>query len=263
MLTLIALGIFVGLVMGLTGAGGGILAVPLLLTFMHLPFAQAVPIAMLAIAVAAGSGALLGLQAGQVRYRAALLMAVVGMLVTPLGIWLAQRTDHAILSAIFALVLLQVACRSICNRNPEIVDHEDVAMPCLVDRQTGRLIWNSGCTGSLLLSGALAGLLSGLIGVGGGFVIVPALQRLSVLSISSVMSTALTVVFLVSLSVVAGHVAMGQLPWALALPFAAAAMAGLALGRNWGKKLKPRQLGQGFGVIALLAALMLLYRAFA
>ncbi|HJU70210.1 MAG TPA: sulfite exporter TauE/SafE family protein, partial [Paucimonas sp.] len=87
------LGIIVGVVLALTGAGGGILAVPLLIFGARLGVAEAGPIGLLAVGMAATLGALLGLRAGTVRYRAALLVACAGMLFSPAGIWLAQRTD--------------------------------------------------------------------------------------------------------------------------------------------------------------------------
>lgn len=263
MLVLVLLGMCVGLAMGLTGAGGGILAVPLLLAFMHLSFAEAVPIAMLATAVAAGIGAILGLRAGQVRYRAAIVMAAAGMLVAPVGICLSQRLDHTILAILFAVILLLVACRTICGRNPELPGKDLQELPCLVDSHTGRFIWSGRCSLSLGFAGTLAGLLSGLIGVGGGFVLVPALQRLSVLSMASVMSTALAVVFLVSMTVVAGHVALGQVSWHMALPFAVSAGAGIVCGRLVASKLKLRQLQIGFAALTVFAALILIYRVLA
>jgi uncharacterized membrane protein YfcA len=261
MLILLLLGLFVGLVMGLTGAGGGILALPLLLGFMHLSFIEAVPIAMLATGMTAGIGALLGLRAGQVRYRAAVLMALAGMLVAPFGIWLAQRLDHSYLSMMFAIILLLVACRTLCGRNPELPGKDLSQMPCLVDSSSGRFIWNGRCSLGLGFAGTLAGLLSGLIGVGGGFVLVPALQRISVLSMVSVMSTALAVVFLVSVTVIAGHIVMGHVIWSLAIPFALSSMIGVILGRQGARKLQSRQLQIGFALLMVAAASTLIYRA--
>ena len=87
----ILLGSVVGVVLALTGAGGGILAVPLLVFGLHLPMQQAAPIGLLAVGLAAALGAALGLREGIVRYRAATLIRVTGMLLAPFGIWLAQR----------------------------------------------------------------------------------------------------------------------------------------------------------------------------
>lgn len=85
MLLAAALGALVGFVLALTGAGGAIIAVPLLVFGFDLNVAQAAPIALLAVAGSAMLGALLGLRAGIVRYRAAILMSAVGSLFTPLA----------------------------------------------------------------------------------------------------------------------------------------------------------------------------------
>ena len=84
------LGILVGGVMGVTGAGGGILAVPALVGGLGWTVQQAAPVALIAVASGASIGALDGLRRGQVRYRAAILMAVVGIPCTSPGLQLAH-----------------------------------------------------------------------------------------------------------------------------------------------------------------------------
>ncbi|WP_313388538.1 sulfite exporter TauE/SafE family protein, partial [Achromobacter aegrifaciens] len=107
----VALGACVGLILGLTGAGGAIMAVPLLVFGLHLQVSQAAPIALLAVGLSAALGAVLGLRKGQVRYRAAGFMAATGILVSPLGLWAARRLPNAPLAIIFAGVLGMVAWR--------------------------------------------------------------------------------------------------------------------------------------------------------
>ena len=77
-------GALVGILMGLTGAGGGILAVPLLVFGMHLTIVEASPAALLAVGTAAAVGAFFGLKANLVRHRATLLIAGSGILMAPL-----------------------------------------------------------------------------------------------------------------------------------------------------------------------------------
>lgn len=90
-----SLGVLVGILMGLTGAGGGILSVPLLVFALHLPVAQVAPISLCAIALAAGVGALLGFRNKILRYKAAGLMAIFGLLFSPIGLWLATKFQIA------------------------------------------------------------------------------------------------------------------------------------------------------------------------
>jgi uncharacterized membrane protein YfcA len=104
MLTSLMLGLAVGLILALTGAGGGILAVPLLVFGAHIGVAQAGPIGLMAVGMAAALGAILGLRAGVVRYRAAVLIAVTGTLFSPAGLWLARRIDNRWLSVLFGML---------------------------------------------------------------------------------------------------------------------------------------------------------------
>ncbi|MDY7548330.1 sulfite exporter TauE/SafE family protein [Glaciimonas sp. CA11.2] len=83
----------------------------------------------------------------------------------------------------------------------------------------------------LSLSGVIAGLLSGLLGVGGGFVTVPALQRYTNLHAQSVLATSLAVIALVSVSGVISSAVANHLDWIVALPFSAGAISGMLGGR--------------------------------
>lgn len=262
MLITIILGGFIGLLMGLTGAGGGLLAVPLLVFFLHLPVIEATPIGLLAVAIAASIGAIAGLRSGLVRYRAALLMALVGVIFSPIGIWLAHRIDNRILIVIFSIILLFVAYKTARNQNSEILSVPKDSLPCTLNNQTGRFIWTSRCSISLMLSGAIAGFLSGLVGAGGGFVIVPALQRLSILSMQSVVATSLAVIALVSTSIVASNLAIGNLNWMIAIPFSLGAISGMIFSRLVAAKLDAKSLRKGFAVLAVVVALMMLSRVF-
>jgi uncharacterized membrane protein YfcA len=84
------LGAAVGLILALTGAGGGIIGVPVLVFGLSLPIQQAGPIALLAVGLAAGLGSLLGLRRGILRYRAAALIGACGVLTVPFGVFLAR-----------------------------------------------------------------------------------------------------------------------------------------------------------------------------
>lgn len=256
MLIPLGLGLIVGIILALTGAGGGILAVPLLVFGMGMGVADAGPIGLLAVGMAAALGAVLGLRDGRVRYRAAALIAVSGMLVSPLGLWLAQRIDNRWLSVLFALVLLNVAYRTFRARKQQPdAQSTRVDKPCRLDPGTGRFTWTAPCARAFAGSGLGAGLLSGLLGVGGGFVIVPALQRFSDLDIKSVVATSLAVIALVSVAGVAGSAATGGLVWSVALPFSAGALAGMLGGRAVSARLGGPHIQLAFAVISALVAL--------
>lgn len=262
MATSAVLGLLIGVLLALTGAGGGILAVPLLVFGVHLGVAQAGPIALMAVGMAAGIGALLGLRAGIVRYKAALLIAGAGMLLSPAGLWLAGRVDNRWLSVLFALVLMYVAWKTWRGaRAPASSDTHAAAPVCTINPITKRFIWTRPCAIALALSGTVAGLLSGLLGVGGGFVMVPVLKRHTDLTMQSVVATSLAVIALVSVTGVAASAASGAIDWAIALPFTGGAVAGMLAGRAVSARLAGPHLQMGFAAIAAIVALTMLARA--
>lgn len=260
------LGLVVGVILALTGAGGGILAVPLLVFGAGIGVAQAGPIGLLAVGMAAALGAVLGLKAGTVRYRAAALISVVGMAFSPLGLWLAHHIDNRWLSVLFALVLMYVAARNArqaFGRTPAAAPAPTRVHPCVRDAATGRFIWTSACARSLALSGSIAGLLSGLLGVGGGFVMVPALQRSTDLAMQSIVATSLAVIALVSMSGVAATALAGNMDWSVALPFSAGALAGMLAGRVVAARLAGPHLQGGFAVVSALVAIGMIAKVLA
>ena len=253
------LGIVTGAILALTGAGGGILAVPLLIYGAGMSIAQAGPIGLLAVGMAAALGAGLGLRAHIVRYRAALLIAAAGMPLSPLGLWLARQVDNRLLTMLFALVLGFVAYRTYRQANRQRSPDPDADRrpppPCVRNAGTGRFIWTAPCARVLAMAGATAGLLSGLLGVGGGFVMVPALRSHTDLTMDAVVATSLAVIALVSATGVASSAVSGKLDLLAAAPFCAGSLAGMLAGRQLAARVAGAHLQRGFAMVAALVAL--------
>ena len=262
-MTALILGMLVGAVMGLTGAGGGILAVPALVFGLGWTLTQAAPVALLAAATAGLVGALEGLKRGILRYRAAILMAAVGVCVTPFGVRAAQAVSQEVLLYVFAAVLTWVAFRTFNEtRRAAIDDAPPPSVPCRLDPATGRLKWTFTSAAILGAIGAASGFLAGLLGVGGGFVIVPALRHASDLSMHSIVTTSLAVIALVASGAVAASLAHGaSLPMAVAGPFVLGAVVGMFAGRIAVHRMSARRVQQLFAGVALLAAAGLAARA--
>jgi hypothetical protein len=250
--------------LALTGAGGGIVSVPLLVFSLNLSIAEAAPIGLLSIALAAGSAATLELRAGIVRYKAAALIAGCGILFAPLGLWLAQRTPNTALTLLFSAVLAYVALRMFRQAHRELDTlgwtDDRPPPPCQLDTVRGKLRWNAPCARSIMLSGGIAGFLSGLIGVGGGFVIVPALRGFTNLDIKSVVATSLAAIALISAGGVAIAASHGLVNWDHAWPFSVGAVTGILFGRMVAKRLAGPHLQQSFAIFALLVAIGLTAR---
>jgi uncharacterized protein len=260
----VGLGLFVGFILALSGAGGGILAIPLLVFGLHLNITQAAPIALLAVMSAASVGAIQGLNKGLVRYKTALLMAAFGIAFAPLGVWLAKRAPTHYLNLVFAMILIYVATRMWKRDTAEAHDSEiNPPPPCEINPATSKLFWTAYCTKRLIITGSGAGLLSGLLGVGGGFVIVPSLHKVSNFDTQTVIATSLSVIALVSAGSVATYLLHGDINSKIALPFVISAMIGMFAFRLLSNKIPARISQRSFALLAVIAALMLIAKSLA
>ncbi|MDO8712960.1 MAG: sulfite exporter TauE/SafE family protein [Polynucleobacter sp.] len=258
-----ALGILVGVLMGLTGAGGGILSVPLLVFFLDLPITEAAPIALCAVALASSIGAILGLKNKILRYKAAGFMAIFGLALSPIGLWLAPKIPNAPLQVLFSLILLYVAIRLLRQARNEIKgvpEEHRKPPPCLMNPAIGKLQWTMPCARALMLAGSLAGFLSGLLGVGGGFIIVPALKRYTDLPVKSIVATSLGVLAIITGGGAIFSAASGSLNIMVAAPFALAALGGLLMGQLLGKKISGSYTQLIFSIFTLVIAIGLLIK---
>lgn len=255
------LGAAIGTVLALTGAGGGILAVPMLVMLLHLPMQQAAPLALMVVGLVSAVGAILGLRQGIVRYRAALLIGTVGTMAAPLGSLVAGLLAPRVLQAGFAVLMLWLAWRQWQASLQADGEMRYTRLPCLVQQGIGRLLWTSSCARALSLTGLVSGFFSGLVGVGGGFVIIPALARYSDLPWRQVQVTSLAVVALVSASSTAHAIWQGRIVWAVAVPFAGAALLAYLVWRKFAHALPRRQLQRLFAVLVLLVAVLMLLKA--
>lgn len=270
----ILIGIAVGLLLGLTGAGGSVLAVPLLMGGLHWPITQAATAALLAVSVSALVGTVMAWRHSYVRYRAAVLMSLIGILAAPLGIRLADEMYPVHLQLVFALVLAVVALRMFRMTLSSTADADVVRSSVSgegrpsrgkigrVHPATGRLVWTWPVALVLGLIGAATGFLSGLLGVGGGFVLVPALRSALPLSMHSAVATSLMTIALTSVGAFAAAIAHGrQVPWMVAVPFVSGAVIGMILGRRISPHVAGHHLQRGFAGLAVLVAIYMGVRA--
>jgi uncharacterized membrane protein YfcA len=261
--TLVAAGIVVGTVQVLTGAGGGILALPLLLFAADLNVQTAAPIALMAVATSAAVASVSGLMAGIVRYRAAFVMAAFGWVASPAGVWLAHRISSNVLAVLFALVMLRngwvVWRRSRSAAGPR-QDSGDCA--CVLSPVTGRFTWTWRCASAFGRTGLAAGFLSGLLGVGGGFIVVPSLAKHTNLPMQAITATSLMVIGLVSLAAIGSSAALHGVDWRTAMPFMAGAVGATLVARGLGGRIPAPWVSAGFAALCVAVALVLLYRSF-
>lgn len=263
------LGTLIGVVMGLTGAGGGILAVPALVLGFGLAVQQAAPVAMVAVAVAAVVGTAEGLRRGVVRWRAALWMAMLGVPMTWVGAWLALRTPQRVLMALFAVIMLWSAWKAFAQvRRIQQGTADDDATEALwpsvgtLSPETGRFVWTLPTCAALGSVGAMVGFATGLLGVGGGFLMVPLLRKFTHLSLQNVAGTSLMVQSMVASGGVLSTTSQGAvLPMPLTAGFAAAMVLGMVGGRWLSARVPTLAARATFAALLLVVGLLFAWRA--
>ncbi len=259
----LVLGVLIGAIMGLTGAGGGILAVPVLVAGMHWSMQQAAPVALFAVASGAAVGAFDGFRHRLVRYKAAAWMALWGIPMTRLGQHLAHVLSQYILLGVFSLLMMMVSWRFYRQSlQKDNVSDDDNLRLALINEETGRFIWTP--ISALILAGIgmLTGSMTGLLGVGGGFLIVPLMKRFTQLSLPGIVATSLFVIALVGSGGVVNSLLAGvELPLYETAAFVAAMISGMLLGRGFSRKLQPWQVQRGFALLLSAVSAYMFYKA--
>jgi hypothetical protein len=259
----------VGFALGLTGGGGGVFAVPLLVYGLAVAPREAVGISLAAVGGTALFGVAPRLVRGDVELRTGMLFAVAGMLGAPLGTYLSTLVPDSLLLAMFGLLMLVVAWRMWAKSRqsrPAVARGDTQA--CNEDRsacqrdEDGRLRLTSRCAMLLTIIGLLTGILSGMFGVGGGFVIVPALVLFSGMRIHQAVGTSLLVIFLVSISGVSSYLISGrELSWEITLLFLLGGFAGMWGGGRVAQRLNGPALQQVFAGGVVLVALFVITKS--
>lgn len=255
-LTPAVLGVLTGSLLGLTGAGGGIVAGPLLMLVLHLPLTAAAPISLMAIALASGTAVALSLRQRIVQYRAALLLSIMGILATPLGIHLSRTLPNEPLLLAFSALLAYRAMRLWRTRE----DVRDEVMPCAVD-PAGKFLWSRPCARAMMLAGLMAGFFGGLLGIGGGFILVPALRKHTPLPMHAIVATSLTTLTLISLAGLLQWNVHAPIVWDIGAPFIGGTVAGIVVGRLAAPKISEQGLRRTFAALCLLIAIGLAFKS--
>jgi uncharacterized membrane protein YfcA len=219
---LLVIGILIGAVLGLTGAGGSVLAVPLLLICLKLDPASATGLALGVVAASSGYGAIQRIRQREILWIPAALFGISGAIFAPPGRLLASHLPSEWLLGSFSVLSLVIAVRMFLQsiQHPELAkvvraDSGDSTQEPLLCRlsDTGRFDWRVRCMAGLSVGGVLTGLLSGLFGVGGGFLIVPFLNQLNGVSMRHAVATSLVIIAAIASSGFVAHISTHVVDW--------------------------------------------------
>src|ERR1700722_18088872 len=244
----LASGALVGFSLGLVGGGGSILAVPLMFYVVGVPDAH-LAIGTSAIAVAANAAINLSNHArgGTVRWSCALTFAAAGIIGAFVGSIFGKMLDGQKLLALFALIMLVIAMLMLKTRSK--VGLPDVEMS-----------WSN--LPAIVGLGLATGTLSGFFGIGGGFLIVPALMLATGMSIMNAVSSSLVAVTAFGLTTAASYAWSGLISWELEGAFIAGGIAGGLIGTRLAHALSVRHgaLNIVFAAVIIAVALYMLAR---
>ena len=244
----LASGALVGFSLGLVGGGGSILAVPLMVYLVGVPDAH-VAIGTSAIAVAANAAVNLSNHArgGTVRWSCALTFAAAGIIGAFLGSIFGKMLDGQKLLALFALLMLVIAVLMLKTR-------ARIGLPDV------QMSWTS--LPAIVGLGVATGTLSGFFGIGGGFLIVPALMLATGMSIINAVSSSLVAVTAFGLTTAASYAWSGLISWGLAGLFVAGGIGGGLIGTRLARLASARRgaLNIVFAAVIIVVALYMLAR---
>jgi uncharacterized protein len=233
----------IGLSLGLTGAGGSIITLPVLVYLAGLPPKEAVGLSLFVVGVAALVGVLQRLRTGEIDFRAGLMFALSGMAGAAAGAQLTPLVSGRVLMIIFAVLMLVVALNMLLGSKAEPVV-ETVCRPL-----------------SCLLAGLGVGLLTGFIGVGGGFLLMPALMKFAKLPLRVATGTSLAVISFNSAAGFMSHFGEAPPRWDLAFVFAGIAAVGVLFGSHFAKRLPVARLRQAFAVMVIVTGTLVLWQS--
>ena len=242
----------IGLSLGLTGGGGGVFAVPLLVYGMSLAPREAVGVSLASVGGTALFGAIPRLTRGEVELTTGILFAIAGMAGAPAGNYLAGMVHPKLLLVLFAVLMFVVAWQMWANpRTGTTVGWEGNTLgdnrPTCQRDEHGKIRLTSGCALSLTAAGFLTGMLTGMFGIGGGFLVVPALVLFSGMGMHQAIATSLFVIFLVSTSGFTSYLATGrELPVQTTLEFLGGGAIGMLIGGSVSRKIKGPGTEKGF-----------------
>jgi uncharacterized membrane protein YfcA len=243
LLLALVLGFGIGGSLGLLGGGGSILTVPALVYLVGQTPQVAVTTSLAIVGANSALGAFFHQSQGTLNWRVALIFGGMGMIFSYFAAGLSSQFSPNLLMVAFALLMLAVGIMLVRQKpSPHNAQHMDDLK-----------IWK------VIMGGASVGLLTGILGVGGGFLIVPALVMLVGMPMHHAVGTSLIVITMNSLAGFLGHISGITLDLPLIVVFITAGMLGTFAGSRLSRRLDALLLRKAFAVFVIGLALFLLY----
>jgi len=231
----------IGVALGLLGSGGTMITLPVLVYVAGVPASQAVAMALVVVGGTSLAGSFMQYRRGHFDLRVAMLFAITGMIGAYGGARLTHLFSQPVLLTVFSAIMVGVGVKLFRDRHEVRQAATQGPARCAV-------------------IGALVGVLTGFLGIGGGFLIVPALTLFGGLDIKKATGTSLAVIALNSLSGLTGQLGYVQFDWWMALAFLAAATVGMAGGVAAKGRLSENAIRKTFAIFVLVIGLAMAWQ---
>lgn len=232
-------GVLIGAALGLLGGGGSILTVPVFVYVLGFEPKPAIAMSLAVVGVTSAVGTAGHFRAGNVNVRIALVFGSVAMLGTLVGVRLARFVPGTIQLVVFGGVMLAAAVFMLRGRSPSEKDRGKGLAPSLASAL------------EVAPSALVVGVLTGVVGVGGGFLIVPALVLMRV-SLREAVGTSLLIITGTCVVGFIGYLGHVRLDWTAMALVAAGTLPGIAVGGSLHRLVPPAALRRGFAVFLVV-----------
>jgi uncharacterized protein len=254
--------VLIGIFLGLIGGGGSILTVPVLVYLFGIEPVIATAYSLFIVGMTSLVGAVSKFRDGLVNIKTAVIFGIPAMIAVYLSravvvpmipqfvtLGGAVITKAMLLMGLFALLMV-FASISLLRDKPELVSESEVKEPQVFQYPM------------ILIEGAIIGLLTGLVGAGGGFLIIPALVLFSKLPMKQAIGTSLVIIAAKSLLGFWGDLGQNRMDWSLLLTISSLAILGVFIGNWLSRKIDGEKLKQAFGIFVLLLGIGILLNEF-
>lgn len=251
---MIALGIvlaaLVGLSLGLLGSGGSILTVPIFVYILNFEAKEAIAMSLAVVGITSLFGAIGHWRIGNVNLRVALTFGSVAMVGTFLGARLSTYVSGAIQLTLFAIVMLSAAYFMLRSRM--VSAERDAASRHVADAHMP--------FAHIVIEGLAVGIITGLVGVGGGFLVVPALVLLGGLPMNQAVGTSLLVIAMKSTTGFVGYLDQVSIEWGMMAVFSGVAVAGILAGSYLMRFVPQEVLKHSFAMFLIFMGVFILFQ---
>ncbi len=232
----------IGLSLGLLGGGGSILTVPILVYIMGMEAKLAIALSLAIVGTTSLIGVISHTRAKNVDFKIAMIFGSIAMIGTFGGAKLSQFLSGEVQLLIFSVIMLLASVFMLKGRQETEAVEKKLNIPLIA------------------VEGLVVGIITGLVGVGGGFLIVPALVLLAGLSMKRAVGTSLLIIAVNSFSGFAGYINLVEVPWGFLLKFTSFSGLGIIIGSYLVRYVSQKKLKKAFAIFLIFMGAFILYK---